>query len=498
MYLPLQKLEHANARSRVQLTKLLSLQHHVRMAAGGNVGTENSSRGISFFLAFDPWRACKCFPPGSARFFDAAESHGLLSSDEAALISHTLVKFGAEISRTYQGSFLPYFSDPRVSGILQYVDDLDHLSDSGLTIADSWVDRLVDAVPGPLIPQKHFQVQSFTPLNFAGEVSLYSGSPWLAWAEMLEFASLGPWYGFSAEEIIWIINALRRSINGTAFQRLNRSERILCRYVSIPIFSRGLQGFVAGIFFDVKKEQREGVLNALLQFGETMGDIYADLRRRHFFEALDGDPDDEQLARELVQFVSPVAKLIMKRGNRKTGYGLNYEQGYLAGYRPLTAAECDAPPAPQSFVISGPYRSEIYVEPICDLPSLNPEFARMRLESYLNHTLGSVVTRDDVVTLPYADVQQLRVQLEAYTDNRAASVAKLRQFYVVKQVEANWAAGAVKVTNHELRRFLEHQGRATKNGYQVTSYKAEFEKIFLGKVSASSTRNALSLSWNTA
>lgn len=498
MYLPLQKLEHANARLRVQLTKLLSLQHHVRMAAGGSAGAQHNSRGISFFIAFDPWGACKRFPPGSARFFDAAESHGLLSSSESEQISHSLVKFGSQINATYRGSFLPYFSDPQVSGILQHVDDLDHLSDSGLTIADSWVDRLVNACPGPLIPEKHFQVQSFTPLNFEGEVSLYSGSPWLAWAETLEFASLGPWYGFSAEEIIWIIDAFQKSVNGTAFQRLNRSERILCRYVSIPILSRGLQGFVAGIFYDVNKEQREGVLDALLQFGQTMGDIYADLRSRHFFEALDGDPDDDRLVRELIQFISPVSKLIMKRGNRKVGYALHYEQGYLAGYRALAPAEFDAPAAPQSFVISGPYRSEIYVEPICDLPSLNPEFARMRLESHLSHTLGSVVTRDDVVTLPYADVQQLRTQLEAYTDNRTASVAKLRQLYVVKQVEENWAAGAVKVTNHELRRFLEHLGRATKNGYQVTSYKAEFEKIFLGKVSASSTRNALSLSWNTA
>jgi hypothetical protein len=468
------------------------------MAAGGREFADVKSRGIAFFLAFDPWRACKCFPPGSARFFDAAKSHRLVSEGEAELISHTLVKFGSEVGTSYKGAFSAYFSDPRVSGILQYVDDLHHLSDSGLAIADSWIDRLVDACPGPLIPKRHFQVQSFRPLNFAGEFDLYSASPWLAWAEVLEFATLGPWYGFSAEELIWIINAFRNSVNSTNPERLNIPRKIICRYVSIPVFSRGLQGFVGGIFYDVDKEAREPIFNTLLHFGETMGDIYADLRCRHFFEALDGDPDDDQLARELIQFVSPVGKLIMKRGNRKTGYGLHYEQGYLAGYRPLTSEEYEAPPAPQSFVISGPYRSEIYVEPICDLPSLNPEFARMRLESYLNHTLGSVVTRDDVVTLPYADVQQLRVQLEAYTDNRAASVAKLRQFYVVKQVEANWAAGAVKVTNHELRRFLEHQGRATKNGYQVTSYKAEFEKIFLGKVSASSTRNALSLSWNTA
>jgi hypothetical protein len=465
------------------------------MAAGRGEFTENSCRGVALFVPFDPWRTCKTFSPGSARYFDAATRLQLLSMQEAEKISQILLRFCSQIESRYDGVFRSYFADPRVSIILRHINDLSYLSASGLAIADSWVDRLFDACPGPLLPNEHIQVNSFSQVDMREVLNIYTTSPWIAWVEALDIACLGPWFGFQPARIIQLIEAL---CDGVPCHTIDTFESPFGYRVKIPIYSRGLQGFVSGGFYDVPKSQREPIFNTLLQFGETIGDVYANLRCQHFFTTLDAAPDDDALARELISLISPVNKLTIKRGGRCVGYRLCHEQSYFAGYHPLSSAELLAERLPHGFNVNGPYGSEIYVEPIGNLPNFNPEFARMRLESYLLHSLGSIVIKPDAATLAYEDVQRLRVQLEAYTDDRAASVAKLRQFYVVKQVEENWAAGAVKVTNHELRRFLEHLGRATKNGYQVTSYKAEFEKIFLGKVSASSTRNALSLSWNTA
>jgi hypothetical protein len=53
----------------------------------------------------------------------------------------------------------------------------------------------------------------------------------------------------------------------------------------------------------------------------------------------------------------------------------------------------------------------------------------------------------------------------------------------------------VKVSNSEMKGFLESRGRDAKNGYQVTSFTSELERIFSGKVAAAKTRNALSLTW---
>jgi hypothetical protein len=67
----------------------------------------------------------------------------------------------------------------------------------------------------------------------------------------------------------------------------------------------------------------------------------------------------------------------------------------------------------------------------------------------------------------------------------------------MQKIEKHWHSATVKITNSELKSFLEKQlGRGIKNGYQVTSFASEFEKIFAGKVTATKTRSALSLSWS--
>jgi hypothetical protein len=454
------------------------------------------SRGIAFFLGYEPWQTCWRFPSGSVRYFDAAERQGLISNPEAKALSQALIALGPAISKNYDGRFAPYFDEPRVTNILGNLDELHHLSESGLAIADAWVDRLFEACPTPLIPRRHFVVNSFRNVVTAGEIDFYSENPWLAWTESLDLTCLGPWIGLKAGDILQMLDALHeRAIN-----RVRRStgvaDDVLGHKVTIPIFSRGLQGFVSGAFYDVPKAQREPILTTLLQFGETMGDVYANLRKRHFLDSLDEDLSDEQLARQFVNMASPIQKLILQRNGQRSGYKLKYEKSYFAGYDRLTNDELDVELSPDSFYVDAPYNARIFIEPIPDLPNLNPEFTRTQLESLLHHTLGSFTSTSNGAQLAYSDAQALLAEYEVVAQS-GASVAKHRQHFAVIKVHKSWEKGQVNVSNAELKGYLEDKlGREVSSGYQATSYVSEFEKIFDGKVSVTKTRSAISMSWS--
>jgi hypothetical protein len=285
VYTPLAELEEVNTTCRIQLTKTLSTRHHVRIIAGPGELTEDRCRGLAFFLAFEPWETSLKCPPGSARFFDAAEKSGLLSPEEARRLSWGLIRNGAEMARVYNGAFSPFFSEPRVRTILNNVENLEHLSESALAIGGSWADRLFETCPFPLYPSKHLEVQSFRKITMEGELEFYSQSPWLAWIEALDLICAGPWAGFSPDSIMTMLRALEQRIIRLGPDLMNVDDEILGHKVTLPMFSRGLQGIVVGIFQDVPKNEMEPILTSLMQFGESLSDAYSDLRLKAFTEA---------------------------------------------------------------------------------------------------------------------------------------------------------------------------------------------------------------------
>jgi hypothetical protein len=496
VYKPLFELEEINTSCRIQLTKTLNRHHKVRTVGGPGEATEDSCRGLAFFLAFDPWSATLRCPPGSARFFDIAEKHGHLSPAESAQLSKTLISHGAKMARVYNGAFSTFFSAPRVRTIFSNIDDLDHLAQSGLAVGGSWVDLLFETCPFPLQPSRVLEVQSFRPITIEGEIDFYSRTPWLAWCEALDLICLGPWGGLHPTTAINMVAALEQRVVRLASDVIDLEDAVLGRKVILPMFSRGLQGVVIGLFTDVPKGEIEPILTTLIQFGETLSDVYADLRWKHFIDVLEDELNEKELAREVINAVSPVGKLIVSHEGRRAGYKLGYESDYWSGYELLAQNELSAERSKHGFTVAGPNGAEIYIEPITDIPHINSEFTRIRLENYLNEVFGSIATVSNGEALSLKDVQQLLAEYQPYSDDRSASLAKLRQFYVIAQVERHWHDGAVKVTNNELKRFLESLGRDAKNGYQVTSFASEFEKIFTDRVTATKTRNALSLSWD--
>jgi hypothetical protein len=398
------------------------------------------------------------------------------------------------MARLYNGAFSGFFSNPRVRTILSNADDLRYLSDSGLPIGSSWVDYLFENCPFPLEPTNHFEIHAFRQITFKDTVEYYSQTPWLAWAEALDTVCLGPWSGFKPATTLRLVEALQQRVAHLPGSLVHEDE-IPGRKVVLPMFSRGFQGIVAGVFTNVPKEQRERILTTLMQFGETISDVYADLRWTHFINALGVDLSEDELAREVINAISPVAKIVVTLNGRKAGYRICVENNYWCGYEGLGAAEMSALLSTNSFSVSSPNGAEIYVEPLTDVPHINPYFMRVRLENYLNIAFSTAAVTPAGEPLSRKDVQQLLAEYVSYTDGPAASLAKLRESYVVTKVAKHWDTGQVRITNHEVRRFFEERGRDAKNGYQVTSFAPDLEKIFAGKVTVTKTRDALSLTW---
>lgn len=497
MYKPLFELEDINTSCRIHLTKTLAQNHKVRTIGGPGEETQDRCRGLAFFFAFDPWETCLRCPPGSARFFDVAENQGLLSRDEASDLSRALIKHAAEMARIYNGAFSAFFSESRVRTILENREELEHLAESALAVGTSWADRMFETCPFPLQPAKHLEVQSFRQITIEGEIEFYSQTPWLAWVEALDLICLGPWAGLKSHTIINMIRALEQRVAKLQLSDVELHDVVFGRKVILPMFSRGLQGVAVGLFTDVPKSEMEPILTSIIQFGETISDVYADFRWDQFVDALEADLDEDALAREVINVVSPIAKIIVSKEGRRAGYKIGYEHTYLTGYRPLKLAEFNADRIKQGFTVAAPNGAEIYIEPLTDSPHINAEFTKIRLKNYLNQAFGLISSASNGEVLPMSEAQRLLFEYSVYNDDKSASMAKLRQYYVVSKVMQHWQDGGVKITNNELKRFLEDKlGQEIRNGYQVTSFANDFEKIFAGRVTATKTRNALSLSWS--
>ncbi len=411
-------------------------------------------------------------------------------------LSRTLIRHGAEMARIYNGKFSGFFSEPRIRTILRNLDNLQHLSEFALAIGGSWADQFYEACPFPLQPSRHLEVQSFRPVTLQGEIEFYSQTPWLAWIEAIDVVCMGCWAGLKSDIIIHMVRALEQRVRRLDMSVMEMGDTEFGRKVILPMFSRGLQGVVVGLFVDVPNSQKEPILTSLIQFGETLSDTYATLRWKSFVEALENELEEDILAKEVINVISPIARIIVARQGRQAGYKIGYEENYWSGYEPLSKAELGER-SDVGFSVAGPDGAEIYIEPLTDVPHINPAFTRIRIESYLNQVFGSITASSTGEELPLQDVRELLAEYTVYSKEASASLAKLRQYYVISKVEQHWQDGAVKITNNELKRFLEGQGRDAKNGYQVTSFASEFEKIFQDRITATKTRNAVSLSWNT-
>ena len=296
-----------------------------------------------------------------------------------------------------------------------------------------------------------------------------------------------------------MLSSLRELAAGYQAPSIHVGNRILGQKIIIPFFSsNGLQGIVIGFFHHVPQEQTDLMYTTLVQFGQTLADAYARLRMQKLTEALKNDLDLEELARELIYVVSPVKKIVVSKNDADVGYTLSYEHNYWSGYHRLERRELKGRDAAMGFTVEGPDGVVIYIEPLTDVPNFHHQFTHIRVEACLRQCFGVSTAPQVSSALGYGRVQQHYVERSTLVQEKGASMAKLRQFYIVSKMQMNWKSGRLRITNMELKRYLEGElGKEIKNGYQITSYAPEIERMFEHKVAVEKTRNALTLSWST-
>jgi hypothetical protein len=496
IYRPFQLLERTNLQARLELTKTLTREFGIRLA--GQVGRfPDDARGLAFFFAFDPWKTSLRCPPGSVRFFSAAEKGNLISGEDAVRLASALIRFGQRVATEYKGPFSSYFSEPQVQTIFSHAENLDDLANTALAIGDDWVDTLFQACPFPLHPNKHLQMRVFQQLESNEELEFYSQSKWLSWTEALDLVCLGSWAGLKPDSILTMIGLLQNRLDKAPIR--SRAENVfLGRRVVLPVFSRGLQGVVVGFFVNTPRVDRDSIFSTLLQFGGSLADVYADFRWTEFVEMLGRDNlSDRQLARQIINVVSPVKKVIVTRDGRSIGYKIHQEESYWGGYDLLSAVELKNISLDAGFLIAGINDTEVYIEPFSDVSEINFQFTRIRLETNLNRAMSSILLNTGNKALSMDDLDRIYAPYLLIKADEPVSTAKLRQEYVLRKIREYWDVGSVRISNVELKKYLEnrlHQG--VRSGYQATTYALELERVLEQRVKTSKEGNSLILTWN--
>lgn len=498
MYKPLIALEAINDRCRSTLTKLLHTKHKVRLATAIGEEGKGTLKGGIWFAAFDPWNTCWRQPAGAFNCFDVAERTGLLSSNDAMRLSRSLLRKGADTAENYDGWFSAFFRESRVQFLFRHADDHEHLAATGLAIGSSFVDYLSERCPWPIIPEIHLAVQDYQDILVGRYSNFAMHSPWLSWIYFLDSVGFCPWLGWLPEEIEYFLEATG-GVTEKSQTLSHLSQRSLGERIAIPIFSNGLQGFVHGFFCGIAEEQQDPIHTTLLQFGQTLADAYAELRLRRFAMMLSLQIPVEELAKEAVHAFSPVSRIIMETRQGQAGYGLCHEENYWSGYRQLGREEIRERSSSNWFTLKCSPSMAIHIEPLNDVPNLDPDFFRIRLESGFRRFLGPIdgVAAGDALTIH--EVQRRVRELEAYMDDGRSSYAKMRQYFVAQQIERDLEAGETRVTNMRLKGFLEERtGKKARNGYQISSYISDVERVFPNKLKAEKTRYGVSISWKVA
>jgi hypothetical protein len=498
VYKPLIALESINDRCRSTLTKLLHTQHKVRIAAAYGDQANGALKGGIWFAAFDPWNTCWRQPAGAFNCFDVAERTGRLSPNDAARLSHALLRKGAHTAANYDGWFSAFFEESRVQFLFRHADDHEHLSDTGLAIGSSFVDYLSERCPWPIIPGIHLAVQDYRDILMGRYQDFAMHSPWLSWVYFLDSVGFGPWLGWLPAEIDYFLDAM----GGYSEKAPNLSgleQRSLGKRITIPIFSNGLQGFVHGVFCGIAKEQQDPIHTTLLQFGQTVADAYAELRLRRFATILSLQLPVENLAKEAVYAFSPIGRIVVETRQGQAGYRLCHENNYWGGYKQLARQELQDRASSYWFTLKCSPGIAIHIEPLCDVPNFDPDFFRIRLESGFRRFISPVDGGAAGDGLSIHEVQRRVRELEAYVDDGRPSYAKMRQYYVALQVERDLQLGETRVTNMKLKSFLEERtGKQARNGYQISSYIGDVERVFPNKLKAEKTRYGVSISWKLA
>ena len=276
---------------------------------------------------------------------------------------------------------------------------------------------------------------------------------------------------------------------------------------------------VVGFFSGLGPAQKLQILKTVLQFGQSIADNYASLRRNECLEKLRSSREAGSVAAALLSVVSPIEHLVVEANGRFSSFSLEWEDGYWAGYREQkghVAADLGRKLAfeSKSLLLDQSFMGErfrVTLRPLQDHTSLDPVFTWLSLQARLSEVLDAPDQRQNGDPLTLAMLTSLKEGLESRTwllqegGRSHGSLGRLKRLCIVELIIENFERGQVELTNQLLKSRLENKlslSAPTKlNGYQIAGralerVKNEFSDDFRRSVKFEAVgANKVRLSW---
>jgi hypothetical protein len=243
---------------------------------------------------------------------------------------------------------------------------------------------------------------------------------------------------------------------------------------------------VFGTFTGLEASQKEPVFKALVQFGQSLSDAYASLRRNDCLQILKRDRDAASIASAFLKVVSPIEHLIVEKDGRFCSYSLEREDGYWAKYREFRgalAAELSQQIENQGkcFKLEQSYMGDrfmLLIKPVEDSESLDPVFTWISLEARLSESLHVQSTAGSRDPLSLSMLTSIKEALESKslhgpeaTSRSRGDIGRLKRLCIIELIIENFERGEIELTNHTLKSRLEKKlgprAPLKLNGYQI-------------------------------
>ncbi len=478
----LSELASINSQSSAHLREILE-SYGISFNHGG--GTSRAC-GTAYFTAFDPDFTCLRFPPLTVRFFQDAVKFNVLTSADAQEISFQVARCCQRHGQEYKGAFSGNLSGGIFGDFLAGA-----MTRNGFLYKELVYGWCVDAFAAhmlwPVIPDFHLRVSGYRPVGVTKQGILGRGrGPFLRFVNAVDIAALGACGGLSVNSVMLALSWLNEpSIAAESpdigLQVSEGSERLI-----LPFFSYGFQGAVFGSFTGLNTSQKEPVFKALIQFGQSLSDAYACLRRNDCLQILKRDREVNSIASAFLKVVSPVEHLIVEKDGRFCSYSLEREDGYWARYcelRGAAAAELSQQVGHQGkcFTLQQNYmgdRFRLFVKPVEDSESLDPIFTWISLEARLSEALqvvGVTGARDPLSLSMLASIKEALESKSLHgpeaTNRSRGDIGRLKRLCIIELIIENFERGEIELTNHTLKSRLEKKlgprAPIKLNGYQI-------------------------------
>ncbi len=444
------------------------------------------ARGTVCFAAFDPDFACLRYPPLTVRFFQDAVKFNVFTNAEAQEISFLVALCCQKHGQDYKGAFSADLSSGIFGDFLAGA-----MTRDGFLYRESVYGWCVDAfaahLPWPVIPDFHLRLTGYRPARVSRQDILGRGrGPFLRFVNAIDIAAFAACGALSVKSVLQALSWLSEPSNAVdssdiAVEVSKSSERLV-----LPFFSYGFQGAVFGSFIGLEASQKEPVFKALAQFGQSLSDAYASLRRNDCIQILKRNRDAPSIASAFLKVVSPVEHLIVEKDGMFCSYSLEREDGYWAKYRErrgTSAAEIGQQFEQQGKCFSRQQnymgdRFRLLVEPVADSASLDPIFTWISLEARLSETLHVAGASAAADPLSLGVLKSIKESLESKTSNEPEAlnrsrgdIGRLKRLCIIELIIENYERGEIELTNHTLKARLEKKlgprAPIKLNGYQI-------------------------------